>query len=56
MILLTSLVGALGYSAAGCSTGSGGITLSPADQAKAKENAKKRFDNFGEQPNRKPSR
>lgn len=48
LVLLACMAGALGLSAAGCSPGEGGASLSPADQAKAKETAKKKFDNFGE--------
>ena len=43
----------LGASAAGCLSGDG--TLSPADQTKAKEAAKKKFDNLGAEQSRKPS-
>ena len=56
LVLLACLAGVLGFSGAGCSFGGGDATLSPEAQAKAKENFKKRFDNFGETKGRKNSR
>jgi hypothetical protein len=55
LVLLACLAGVLGFSAAGCSGGAGDATVSP--EAKAKENFKKRFGNFGEKKqDRKTSR
>ncbi len=48
VVLLAGLVGVLGCSVPGCSSGGGNATLSPEAQAKAKENFKKRFADFGE--------
>ena len=48
LVLLACLAGVLGFSVPGCSFGGGNATLSPEAQAKAKENFKKRFANFGE--------
>jgi hypothetical protein len=54
LVLLACLAGVLAFSVAGCS---GNATVSPEAQAKAKENFKKRFGNFGEKTkDRKPSR
>ena len=51
------LAGVLGFSVPGCSFGGGDATVSPEAQAKAKENFKKRFANFGEKKkDRKTSR
>jgi hypothetical protein len=52
LVLLAYLACVLGLSAAGCSGGGGDATLSPQDQAKAKESFKKRFDSFGEKQGR----
>jgi hypothetical protein len=51
ILLGASLACLLGLAAGGC-TGSGNTTLSQADQAKAKESAKKKFDNSGAKPGR----
>ncbi len=56
VVLLACLVGVLGCSVPGCSFGGGNATLSPEAQAKAKENFKKRFANFGAKKDRKTSR
>ncbi len=47
LVLLAYLAGVLVFSVPGCSYGGGNSTLSPEAQAKAKENFKKRFANFG---------
>jgi hypothetical protein len=57
LVLLAFVAGVLGFSVPGCSFGGGNATLSPEAQAKAKENFKKRFANFGEKKkDRKTSR
>ncbi len=57
LVPLACLAGVLGFSVPGCSFGGGNATLSPEAQAKAKENFKKRFANFGEKKKvRKTSR
>ena len=53
LVLLACLAGVLGFSVPGCS---GNATVSPEAQAKAKENFKKRFDNYGEQTGPKKPR
>ena len=54
--LLACLAGILGVSVPGCSGGGGPATLSPEDRTKVKEVFKKRFQNFGEQTDRKSPR
>lgn len=56
LVVLACVAGVLGFSSAGCSSGGGTASLSSADQAKAKETAKKKFDNFGETQSGKASR
>jgi hypothetical protein len=57
LVLLAWLASVLGCSVPGCSFGGGTATLSPEAQARAKENFKKRFANFGEKKkDRKTSR
>ncbi len=57
LVLLACLGAVLGFSVPGCSFGGGGVAVSPEAQAKAKENFKKKFDNFGEtKKDRKNSR
>ena len=53
LVLLAFVAGVLGFSVPGCSFGGGNATLSPEAQAKAKENFKKRFANFGAKKDRK---
>jgi hypothetical protein len=48
LVLLACMAGVLGFSIPGCSFGVGNAAVSPETQTKAKENFKKRFDNFGE--------
>jgi hypothetical protein len=55
-VLFACLAGVLACSAAGCFDGGGGATLSAADQAKARETTKKKFDNFGDTQGRGPRR
>ncbi len=46
--MLACAAGILGSSLTGCSRGVGAGPLSPEDQAKAKEDFKKKFENYGE--------
>ena len=48
LVLAASLAGVVGFSVPGCSDGGRDATVSPEAKAKAKENFKKRFANFGE--------
>jgi hypothetical protein len=54
LFLLSALAGLMGFSG-GCN-GGGNATLSAEDQAKAKEAARKKFDNFGAKQGRDLSR
>jgi hypothetical protein len=56
LVLLACLVGVLGFSIPGCSTGGGDATLSPEAKARAKETFKKKFQGFGETKAPKKSR
>ncbi len=47
LVYLACLAGILNFSLPGCSPRGSGATLSPEVQAKAKENFKKRFADFG---------
>jgi hypothetical protein len=56
LVLSVCVAGVLGLSFPGCSSRGGAADLSPEAEAKAKENFKKRFGDFGETKGRKTSR
>jgi hypothetical protein len=57
LVVLAGLAGVVGFSVPGCSGRGDSSTVSPEAQAKAKENFKKRFNNFDEKTKgRKTSR
>jgi hypothetical protein len=57
LVLIACLVSVLGLSLPGCFFGGGTATVSPEAKARAKENFKKRFSDFGEKTEaRKTSR
>jgi hypothetical protein len=55
-VRLGCLAVVVSFSISGCSGGGGGTILSPEDQAKAKKDIMKKFDNFDEKTGRKSSR
>jgi hypothetical protein len=55
LVLLACMVGVLGFSVSGCSTGGGDATHSPESKARVREVIKKKFANFGDQTVRKNS-